>query len=59
MALLGRKKAQTARQEHKEALDRETAKVKAYRTAEEIVEAAELLVEKAREVRAEIGAISK
>lgn len=45
-------------EEYEAALERETSKVKAYRTAEEVAEAAKVLMEKALELRAEIEAMS-
>lgn len=39
-------------------LARETAKVRAYRTADEVAEAARVLMMKAKELRAEIEAMS-
>lgn len=45
-------------EEYADDLARETAKVRAYRTADEVAEAARKLTEKALELRAEIEAMS-
>lgn len=45
-------------EEYEKDLVRETAKVRAFRTADEVAEAARLLTEKALELRAEIEAMS-
>lgn len=45
-------------EEYNEDLARETARVKAYRAADEVAEAAQKLTQKALELRAEIEAMS-
>jgi hypothetical protein len=56
--LMGRPDPTIERQEHDADLKSETAKVKAYRNAEEVAEAARVLMEKALELRNEIEALS-
>lgn len=60
MGLLDRfkKSGGQTEKEYQADLARETTKVKAYRAAEEVAEAARVLMEKALELRAEIEALS-
>lgn len=52
--ILGREDAATEREDYNAMLAHESAKVKAFRTADEVAEAARVLMQKALELREEI-----
>ena len=52
--IFGRADSATRREDYDTAVRQESAKVKAYRTADEVAKAAQVLMHKANELRAEI-----